>query len=96
MNYLSSKGINAGTGALQSNENPLLNTFVRLDYQLSGNTRLVLRNIYNDQEAFDFSRSLGTFNFTSNAVRRTEKSNQVVAQAFTNFSNGFSNEFTVE
>ena len=95
VNYLSSKGINAGTGALQSNENPLLNTFVRLDYQLSGNTRLVLRNIYNDQEAFDFSRSLGTFNFTSNAVRRTEKSNQVVAQAFTNFSNGFSNEFTV-
>ncbi|WP_373068828.1 carboxypeptidase regulatory-like domain-containing protein [Gemmatimonas sp.] len=95
VNYLSSKGIAAGTGALQSNENPLLNTFVRLDYQLSGNTRLVLRNIYNDQEAFDFSRSLGQFNFTSNGFRRTEKSNQIVGQAFTNFGNGFSNEFTV-
>ena len=52
-------------------------------------------NIYNDQEAFDFSRSLGTFNFSSNGFRRTEKSNQIVGQAFTNFANGFSNEFTV-
>ncbi|WP_310570179.1 carboxypeptidase regulatory-like domain-containing protein [Gemmatimonas sp.] len=95
VNYLSSKGIAAGSGGITSNENPLLNTFVRLDYQLSGNTRLVLRNIYNDQEAFDFSRSLGTFNFTSNGFRRTEKSNQIVGQAFTNFANGFSNEFTV-
>lgn len=95
VNYLAGKGIAAGTAGRQSNANPLLNTFVRLDYQLSGNTRLVLRNIYNDQEAFDFSRSLGQFNFTSNGFRRTEKSNQIVAQAFTNFANGFSNEFTV-
>lgn len=95
VNYLAGKGIKAGTGGQQSNENPLLNTFVRLDYQLSGNTRLVLRNIYNDQEAFDFSRSLGTFNFTSNGFRRSEQSNQIVGQAFTNFANGFSNEFTV-
>ena len=95
VNYLSSKGIAAGSAGLTTNENPLLNTFVRLDYQLSGNTRLVLRNIYNDQEAFDFSRSLGTFNFSSNGFRRTEKSNQIVGQAFTNFANGFSNEFTV-
>ena len=95
VNYLSAKGISAGTGSLTSNVNPLLNTFVRLDYQLSGNTRVVLRNIYNDQEAYDFSRSLGTFNFTSNGFRRTEKSNQVVGQVFTNFANGFSNEFTV-
>ena len=58
VNYLSAKGISAGTGSLTSNVNPLLNTFVRLDYQLSGNTRVVLRNIYNDQEAYDFSRSV--------------------------------------
>ncbi len=95
VNYLSSKGIAAGSGGLTSNENPLLNTFVRLDYQLSDRTRFVLRNIYNDQEAFDFSRSLGTFNFLSNGFRRTEKSNQVVGQVFTNFANGFSNEFTL-
>ena len=95
VNYLSSKGIAAGSAGLTTNENPLLNTFVRFDYQMSGNTRLVLRNIYNDQQAFDFSRSLGQFNFASNGFRRTEKSNQVVGQAFTNFANGFSNEFTV-
>ena len=60
---LTSVGIDAGDAFLTSNENPLLNTFARLDFQISENTRLVVRNIYNDQSAFDFSRSLGTFNF---------------------------------
>jgi outer membrane receptor for ferrienterochelin and colicin len=91
---LSSYGITAGSPGLVSVENPLLNTFARLDWQVSGNTRVVLRNIYNDQQQDDFSRSLGTFNFTSNQFRRTEKSNQTVMQVFTNFANGFSNEFT--
>ncbi|AMW05510.1 TonB-dependent receptor [Gemmatimonas phototrophica] len=92
---LASYNIAAGSPGIQQNENPLLNTFVRLDYQFNDKHRLVLRNIYNDQTAFDFSRSLGTFSFTSNAFERTEKSNQVVAQVFSNFSNGFSNEFTL-
>lgn len=91
---LSALGINAGDPGLVSVENPLLNTFARLDWQVSGNTRVVLRNIYNDQQQDDFGRSLATFNFTSNQFRRTEKSNQTVMQVFTNFSNGFSNEFT--
>jgi len=95
VNYLAGRGIAAGSAGLTSNDNPLLNTFVRLDYQVSDKTRLVLRNIYNDQQAFDFSRSLAGFNFLSNGFRRTEKSNQVVAQVFTNFANGFSNEFTL-
>ncbi|MCE2900714.1 MAG: carboxypeptidase regulatory-like domain-containing protein [Gemmatimonadetes bacterium] len=92
---LSGLGVNAGNAGLQTNENPLLNTFLRLDYQISDKHRLVLRNIFNDQTAYDFSRSLGTFNFTSNGFERTETSNQVVAQVFSNFSNGFSNEFTL-
>jgi hypothetical protein len=92
-NRLSSLGIDAGTPGLVSADNPLLNTFLRLDYQISDKHRLVVRNIYNDQEAFDFGRSLGTFNFTSNGFRRTEMSNQIVTQLFSNFENGFSNEF---
>jgi outer membrane receptor for ferrienterochelin and colicin len=95
VNKLSSYGINAGSPGLVTNENPLLNTFVRLDYQINDRHRMVVRNIFNDQTAFDFSRSTGTFNFTSNGFERTEKSNQVVAQVFSSFSNGFSNEFTL-
>lgn len=90
---LSGYGIDAGSSGLVSLTNPLLNTFARLDWQVSGNTRVVLRNIYNDQKQDDFTRSLGTFNFTSNQFQRTETSNQTVMQLFTNFSNGFSNEF---
>jgi hypothetical protein len=92
-NRLSALGIDAGSPGLVSADNPLLNTFLRLDYQISDKHRLVVRNIYNDQEAFSFGRSLGTFNFTSNGFRRTEMSNQVVTQLFSNFDNGFSNEF---
>jgi outer membrane receptor for ferrienterochelin and colicin len=94
-NKMTGYGIAAGTLGVQLNENPLLNTFARLDYQVSDKHRLVVRNIYNDQEQYDFSRSLGTLNFTSNGFPRTEKSNQVVAQFFSNFANGFSNEFTL-
>ena len=92
-NRLATLGIDAGTPGLVSADNPLLNTFLRLDYQISDKHRLVVRNIFNDQEAFDFGRSLGTFNFTSNGFRRTELSNQIVTQLFSNFENGFSNEF---
>jgi outer membrane receptor for ferrienterochelin and colicin len=95
VNKLAGFNIPAGSLAAQQNQNPLLNTFVRLDYQFNDRHRLVLRNIYNDQEQYDFSRSLGTMAFTSNGFPRTEKSNQVVAQLFSNFSNGFSNEFTL-
>ncbi len=92
-NRLAGLGIDAGSPGLVSADNPLLNTFLRLDYQISDKHRLVVRNIYNDQEAFSFGRSLGTFNFTSNGFRRTELSNQIVTQLFSNFENGFSNEF---
>ena len=92
---LTARGIPAGNASLFSVENPLVNTFARLDFQINNSNRLVVRNIYNDQQQDDFSRSLGTFNFTSNAFRRTEKSNQSVAQLFTSFGNGFSNEAIV-
>lgn len=95
VNKLASVNIPAGTLGAQQNKNPLLNTFARLDYQFNDKHRLVLRNIYNDQEQYDFSRSLGTMAFTSNGFPRTEKSNQVVAQLFSSFANGFSNEFTL-
>jgi hypothetical protein len=75
--------------------NPLLNTFARLDYQISAGNRLVVRNIYNDQKQDDFGRSTGTFNFTSNFFRRRERSNQVVAQLFSNLPAGMSNEAIV-
>lgn len=75
--------------------NPLLNTFARLDYQISSGNRLVIRNIYNDQKQDDFFRSNGTFNFTSNYFRRTERSNQAVAQLFSNLPGAASNEAIV-
>lgn len=75
--------------------NPLLNTFARLDYQISSGNRLVLRNIYNDQQQDDFTRSNATFNFTSNYFQRREISNQTVAQLFSNLPGGASNELII-
>lgn len=87
----------AGGLGLVSNRNPLANTFVRLDYRINDNHRLVFRNVYNDQQQDDFGRSNAAtnpiLNFTSNGFRRREISNNAVAQLFSNFKNGASNEF---
>jgi outer membrane receptor for ferrienterochelin and colicin len=90
-------GQNAGSLGLVSNRNPLANTFVRFDYRINDNHRLVLRNVYNDQQQDDFGRGSAAtnplLNFTSNAFRRREISNNAVVQLFSNFKNGANNEF---
>lgn len=92
-------GIAAGNGQQVSNTTPLTNLFARLDFQINGSNRLVLRDNYNRNQANDFSRSTALtnpiFDLSSYAFQRRDISNSVGAQLFTSFSNGWSNEFQV-
>jgi hypothetical protein len=93
-------GISAGSGAFQSNDNPLTNVFGRLDVQLPWSSRLVLRHNYGKAEIDVFSRDLPTggtptFNLTSQGYLFTSAKNSTVAQLFTNWSNGANNELFV-
>jgi hypothetical protein len=92
-----------GTGDLVKNKNPLTNLFGRLDYALSDNTRVVLRQLWNTAEsdsfsrnAFGFSTTVGTqnqgFRLTSNKFRGENKNYSTVVQAYTNVGNGGANE----
>jgi hypothetical protein len=93
---LSQLGIEPGSPGLLTNQNPLINTVARIDYRLNDQNRLVLRNIFNNQQEDDFSRSNATtnpiFSLSSNGFRRKEISNSAAAQLFTNFKSGASNE----
>ncbi|MEO5826400.1 MAG: carboxypeptidase regulatory-like domain-containing protein [Gemmatimonadales bacterium] len=90
---LAQYGIEGGSGGAQSNENPIGNLVARLDWQVSPSSRVVIREIYNDQKADDFSRSAGTFALTSNRFKRSEQVNSLTGQFFKTFGNGASNEF---
>ena len=87
----------AGSLGLVTNRSPLSNSFVRFDYRINDNHRLVVRNVYNDQQQDDFSRGNVVNNpllsFTSTGFTRREISNNAVAQLFSNFKNGANNEF---
>lgn len=93
---LTSLGIQPGSAGLLTNENPLINTVARVDWQVNGQNRLVLRNIFNNQQQDDFSRSNATtnpiFNLSSTGFRRKEISNSSAVQLFTNLKSGASNE----
>jgi len=86
----------AGSLGLVTNRNPLANSFVRFDYRINDNHRLVVRNVYNDQQQDDFSRGNVANNpllsFTSTGFTRREISNNAAAQLFSNFKNGATNE----
>jgi outer membrane receptor for ferrienterochelin and colicin len=92
-------GIEAGSPGAQSNQNPVLNTFARIDYRLNDKHRLVLRNIYNKSGVDNFSRpTTGTnriFPTTGHSFFREETANSLAAQLFSNFANGGLNEFQV-
>ena len=94
-----------GTAAQTTNENPLTNLFGRIDWQLSGSTRVVFRQLWNKAEQFEFSRNTSTFNnqvgaqnsgfrLGSNSFRRENKNQSSAVQVFSNFSSGASNEFS--
>jgi hypothetical protein len=92
-------GFDVGTVGPVDNENPLTNLFGRLDFQISPEHRLVLRQIYNRSEDDSFSRNIGTFNnrrwnqnsgfrFGSNTFSRVAKNSSTVAQLYSNFAHG--------
>ena len=81
-----------------TNENPLTNLFGRLDWQASASTRVVLRQLWNKAEQFEFSRNNSTFNATatpgtqfagfrlgSNSFNRENKNQSTALQLFTNW-----------
>jgi outer membrane receptor protein involved in Fe transport len=95
-----------GTAERTTNENPLTNLFGRLDWQASASTRVVLRQLWNKAEQFEFSRNTNTFNATatpgtqfsgfrlgSNSFNRENENQSTALQVFTNMANGSSNEF---
>ena len=94
-----------GTAEQTTNENPLTNLFGRVDWQATASTRLVLRQLWNKAEQFEFSRNTNSFNsqvgtqnsgfrLGSNSFNRENKNQSTALQLFTNFNNGSSNEFS--
>jgi hypothetical protein len=92
-----------GSAGSLSNETPLTNLFGRLDFQLSPDHRVVLRQIYNRSEQDEFFRDLDTHTsnplfqvqghrFSSNAYSRVAKNYSTVGQLYSNFGSGLSNE----
>lgn len=85
-------GITPGTGALINNQNPLTNTFARLDVSLPWNTQLVLHYNYGFAQQDIFGRSPTGFQLSDNGYKFTSKKNGTVAQLRTLFGNGAFNE----
>ena len=94
-----------GTAEQTTNENPLTNLFGRIDWQASASTRVVLRQLWNKAEQFEFSRNANAFNsqvgtqnsgfrLGSNSFDRENKNQSTALQVFSNFASGSSNEFS--
>jgi outer membrane receptor protein involved in Fe transport len=102
---ISSKmGIDPGTAGKVDIANPLTNLFARLDFQLNDVHRLVLRQLVNRTENLSFSRNTSTFSNSptvqnsgfrlgSNSFNGVNTNNSTVAQLYSNFQRGISNEF---
>ncbi len=92
-------GVAAGSPGQVTNTTPLTNTFARVDFNFGPVHRLVVRNNYNRNLSNDFSRSTATtnplFDLSSQAFQRRDISNSLGAQLFSNFRNGWANEFQV-
>ena len=95
-----------GTTGLVSNDNPLTNLSGRLDWSISDRHRFAFRQLINSAEQDEFSRNARTFSnqvgaqnggfrFTSNSFIRKNTNNSSVAQLYSSFGNGSSNEFQV-
>jgi hypothetical protein len=99
-------GFDVGSTAAVDNENPLANLFGRVDFQISPEHRLVLRQIYNRSEDDSFFRNINTFNtsplnqnsgfrFGSNQFSRVAKNSSTVGQLYSSFAGNMSNELIV-
>lgn len=99
-------GFDVGTAGSIDLATPLTNLFGRIDFQISPTHRLVVREIYNKSEQDNFFRDLDThnpsplvqtqgFRFGSQSYAQATKSNSTVAQLYSNFASGWSNELIV-
>jgi len=99
-------GFDVGTAGAFDVKTPLTNLFGRIDLQLSPIHRLVVREIYNKSDQDEFFRDLDShnnsplvqtqgFRFGSQAFFRATKNNSTVAQFYSNFASGRSNELIV-
>ncbi len=86
-----------GNGGLITNKNPLSNMFARFDLiNLPANSRLVARYNYvsADQDVFG-QRTTSRLGLSNNGYQIDDGTNSGLAQLFSNFQNGGSNELTV-
>jgi len=93
-----------GEAGLVRLDNPLTNLSGRLDWRISPNHRLVLRQLYNkaiqdnfSRNAFSFSTTAGVqnsgFRLSSNSFVFEDKNSSSALQLFSYFANGAANEF---
>lgn len=94
-NILAGYKIPAGTAGPVNNNNPNVNTFVRFDFQLNPNNRLVVRNTYNTSSNDVFSRSASSYYLSSNLETQMDKNENAAVQLFSTWANGLSNELTL-
>ncbi len=92
---LSAYGMPTGSGGIVNNANPLTNIFARLDFNLPGNSQLVLRHNYGKAQDDIFSRSSSSFKLDNNGYQFKSSKNATVAQLRTLFDNGSFNELFV-
>jgi hypothetical protein len=95
VNILTSKYgfANPGTTGLIKNENPLANMFARFDLvNLPHSSRLVTRYNYVDAQQDVFSRSNTRLNLSNNGYNFRSVTNSGLAQLFSDFGHGISNE----
>jgi len=99
-------GYEIGGGDPVDLENPTINLFGRLDFAVNDRHRVVFRQIYNKANDDDFSRNTSAFStdplrqssgfrLSSNIYEREHENLSSVAQLFSNFANGWSNEILV-
>src|SRR5256714_789745 len=97
-------GFDPGTAGFVPVDNPLTNLFGRIDFEINPTHRLVLRQLVNRTESFAFSRGTQAFQTSpanqntgfrlgSNAFNGVNTNNSTVAQLYSNFSPGTSNQF---
>jgi hypothetical protein len=85
-----------GHGGLVTNENPLANMFARLDFiSLPHDSRLVTRYNYVKAQQDILSRSATRLGLSNNGYNFQSVTNSYLAQLFTSFSRGISNEALV-
>jgi hypothetical protein len=99
-------GFDVGTFGPIDEENPLRNFFGRIDFQISPAHRMVLRQIYNRADEDEFFRDLDAhnpsptvqtqgFRFGTQSFARASINSSTVAQLYSNFGGGKSNELIV-